>query len=70
MTKTFTGIGLYFYPNLCPQKIMPFGTNIGESGVCIFEFGSLEFVWYLVLEIWNLKFFVLLINVGTYSKLL
>jgi hypothetical protein len=24
-------------------------------GVCNFEFGSLEFIWNLVLEIWNLS---------------
>jgi len=33
----------------------PFGTNAGGQFVLNFEFGSLEFVWNLVLEIWGLN---------------
>jgi hypothetical protein len=34
--------------------MMPFGTNAGGAYVWNFEFGSLGFVWSLVLGIWKL----------------
>jgi len=53
MTKTFAAVIPYRCGSICLPVIMPFCTNTRGSGVWDFEFGSLEFVCYLVFGAWN-----------------
>jgi hypothetical protein len=53
MTKTFIRVVSNRYVNPGPPGMMPLGTLIEGLFVWNFEFGSLEFVWYLVFGAWN-----------------
>jgi hypothetical protein len=54
MTQTFGTAALYFGTSFYSPGMMPSGANAGGTCVWNFEFGSLEFVWSLVLGIWKL----------------
>ena len=55
MTKIFVAVVPYRFGNFDPPVVIPFGTKVRESCVWNFEFGSLEFVWNLVLGAWNVE---------------
>jgi len=56
MTKTLTTFVLNRSPNYTRPVMMPLGTTVEGSFVCIFGFGSLGFIWDLVFGAWDLGF--------------
>jgi len=55
MTKTFAKFGACHRLKSGELGMMPFGTTAEDSFVWIFEFGSLGFVWDLVLGIFTIS---------------
>jgi hypothetical protein len=55
MTKTNAALAAVNFPDPRLAKMMSFGTEAGRAALWDFVYGSLEFVWILVLAIWKLK---------------